>query len=115
MKQIEFNSTFRRIPPGNLREFKALAAQALEIASNEPGTLRYSWYLDKDETACVVREVYEDSDAVLAHIANLGALMGRVLKAGGGCELEMFGEPSPELVEATRALDLSQFAPFQSK
>jgi quinol monooxygenase YgiN len=115
LKQIEFNSTFRRIPPGNLGEFKALAARALEIARDEPGTLSYSWYLDKDETACVVREVYADSDAVLSHIANLGELMSRVLEAGGGCELEMFGEPSPELIEATRALDLSAFTPFQHK
>lgn len=45
MKQVEFNATFRRIPPGNLGEFKALAAQALEIARDEPGTLRYTWYL----------------------------------------------------------------------
>ena len=115
MTQIEFNSTFRHIPPGNLAEFKALAAQAMDVARDEPGTLLYSWYLNEDETACVVREVYADSDAVLTHVAHLGDLMARVLATGGGCELEMFGEPSPELVDAIRELDLSLFTPFQSK
>lgn len=115
MQQVEFTGTFRRIPPGNLGEFKALAAQALEIARSEPGTLQYVWFLDKEETTCVVREVYKDSDAVLTHVGNLGDLFGKLLEAGGGCEFELFGEPSPELLEAVRGLDLSVFAPFQSK
>ena len=115
MEHIEFNSTFRRIPAGNLDEFKKLAAQAMEVARTEPGTLRYDWYLNQDETACVVRETYADSDAVLMHVANLGALMPKVLEAGGGCELEMFGDPSPELLNVIGSLDLSMFALFQSK
>ena len=63
----------------------------------------------------MVRETYEDSGAVLAHVGNLGEVFGQLLEVGGGCEFEVFGDPSTELLEATRGLDLSIFPYFQGK
>ena len=115
MNQIQVNARFPNIPSGNLAEFKQVAARALEIARGEAGTLQYAWFFNDAETSCVVRETYEDSAAVLAHVANLGDVFGQLLEVGGGCEFEVFGDPSSELVEATRGLDLSIFAYFQGK
>lgn len=41
-------------------------------------------------------EVYADSNAVLAHIGNLGDLLGQLM-AVADMTLEVFGDPSPEL------------------
>jgi quinol monooxygenase YgiN len=115
MNQIQVNARFPSIPANNVAEFKRLAAQALEIARAEAGTLQYAWFLSDDETVCVVRETFEDSAALLTHVANLGDTFGRVLEVGGGCTFELLGDPSPELVEATTGLDLSIFRYFQEK
>jgi hypothetical protein len=53
---------------------------------------------------------------VLAHVADLGALFGTLLEVSGGCKFEVFGNPTPELREATAGLQLSVFPSyFQGK
>ena len=98
MDRIRVIATFPRIPDGNLVEFKKAAAQALELTNSESGALRYDWFLSEEETACVVHEEYEDSAAVLAPVANLGALFGTFLEVGGGCKFEVFGNRRPSYV-----------------
>jgi hypothetical protein len=66
--------------------------------------------LNEDESACVVLEAYEDSNAVLRHVAGLGDLFGQLLEVGGGCTFEVYGQPSAELVEATAGLQISVLA-----
>lgn len=61
----------------------------------------------------MVRETYADSDAVLAHMANLGELLPQLVEAGGGVEIEVFGSPSAQLLEAAAALEPSVYAYFQ--
>ncbi len=112
MDRIRVIATFPKIPDGNLTEFKTVAAQALESAKSEAGTLRYDWFLNEEETACAAYEEYEDSAALLTHVANLGALFGTLLEVSGGCKFEMFGNPTPELREATAGLDLEVFPSF---
>ena len=102
------------IPQGKLEEFKALAAQCMQIVrERDTGTLQYDWFLNEAQTECVVRETYRDSDAVLEHITNLGPAMGAML---GLCEwsFEVFGAPSSRLVEAAAALSPRVYLPFQS-
>jgi hypothetical protein len=60
----------------------------------------------------VVQEAYADSNAVLAHVGGLGDVFGQLLEAGGGCTFEVFGRPSPELVEATGALSITVYPSF---
>lgn len=116
MDRIRVIARFPKITAGNLAEFKKAAAQALESTTGEAGALRYDWFFNDDETACVVHEEYEDSSAVLAHVANLGALFGTLLELGGGCKLEMFGNLTSELREATAGPDVSFFpSHFQGK
>jgi quinol monooxygenase YgiN len=113
--QIRVNAKFRHVPPGTLEEFRLAAARALEVAKGEAGTLQYDWFFNDDQTVCVVHEAYADSAAVLAHIGNLGEVLGRILETGGGCSFEVLGNPSPELRDAFSGLDVTVFAVFQGK
>jgi hypothetical protein len=48
------------------------------------------------ETECVVKEEYRDSAAMLVHLGNQGALLGKMLQISD-MKLELFGNPSEEL------------------
>ncbi|MGD9703148.1 MAG: putative quinol monooxygenase [Acidimicrobiia bacterium] len=115
VEPIQLTATLPNIAPGNLGEFKELAAQALELTKGEATTLQYDWFFSDDQTKCVVRETYQNSDAILAHMANLGDLIGRLAELGGGLEIEVFGAPSPQLLEAAAALQPTVYGFFQGK
>src|SRR4051794_29737203 len=99
----------------DLAEFKALAQQAMVLVNEEPATLQYDWFFNSDETVCVVREAFVNSDAVLAHVANVGDLLRQLISLGGGLQIDAFGDPTPELVNATAALQPSFYGFFQGK
>ncbi len=101
------------VSPSTLTEFKRTVAEAQDLTRREPGTLRYEWFFNDDQTVWVVHEEYADSAAVLAHIGNLGDVFGKLLETGGGCSFEVFGSPSSELREAVSGLDLTVFTSFQ--
>lgn len=61
------------------------------------------------------RETYANSDAVLAHLGNLGELLGRLIPLGGGIELELFGSPSEQLRDALAAMNPTVFTYLQGK
>ena len=113
--QIQVTATFPAIPAARLPEFKGLAAKAMEQTKTEVGSLQYDWFFNADETLCIVREAYADSDAVLAHMGNLGSLLGELMEIGGGLGVEVFGTPSASLLEAAAALQPQVFKPFQGK
>ena len=115
MEHIQITATLPSIAPADLAEFKRVAGQALEITKAEAGTLQYDWFFSDDETKCVVRETYENSDAVLAHIANVGDLIGQLAQLGGGLEIEGFGTMSPQLAEAAAAFQPTVYSFFQGK
>jgi quinol monooxygenase YgiN len=115
MDQLQVTATFPNITPADLDQFKQLAGAALELTKAEVGALQYDWFFSADETKCLVRETYENSDAALAHMANLGELLGQLAQLGGGLEVEVFGAPSGELMEAAAAIQPTIYSPFQRK
>jgi len=115
VERVQVTATFPKITPDNLDEFKRLAGEALKVASGEPGLLQYDWFFTADETACVVRETYESSDAVLAHLGAVGEILGPVVELGGGLELELFGSPSTQLLQALEAFSPACYSYFQGK
>jgi quinol monooxygenase YgiN len=115
VEQIQITATLPKIATGDLGEFKRLAAQLLERARGEAGTLQYDWFLSAGGTKCVVRETYKNSDAVLAHMANVGELLGKLAELGGGLEIEGFGPVSPQLAEAAAPLHPTLYEFFQGK
>ena len=88
--------THARIHPGKAEAFTEIASACLTATRRDPGTLSYEWYLNADRTECLILEAYDDSNALLAHIGNLGDLLGRLM-AVSDLAIEVFGDPSPEL------------------
>jgi hypothetical protein len=77
-----------------------LSEQARELVrANEPGTLQYDIYFNDDQTEAMVIERYRDSEAAMAHVANVGHLFEPVFATVTLVHGELLGEPSPELRE----------------
>jgi quinol monooxygenase YgiN len=115
VEQIQVTARFPQIAKENLDEFKRLAGDALKVTSEDPGVPQYDWFFSQDETTCVVRETYAGSEAVLAHVAMVGEALGTLIELGGGVEIEVFGSPSDELLEAISAMQPRVYSYFQGK
>ena len=74
-------------------------------------TLQYEWFLSPDKTECVVLERYEDSNALLEHIAHVGEALGALI-AVSDPEIESFGDHSEELIETTRPFGPKMYDPM---
>jgi len=86
-----------KIHNGKLDEFKNLVPNLIKaVKKNEPGALTYDWFLDEKTMECKVLEIYADSQAVLAHVTNVGELL-QELTAISDLTLEVFGDPELEL------------------
>lgn len=102
------------VHPGKRDPFEAAARECMEVTrSKDTGTLQYDWFFRAEADEYVVCERYRDSDAVLEHAANLGALVGTMLDLADA-ELEIHGEPSERLLGALAGLSVKVYAPFQS-
>ncbi|AFU57766.1 putative antibiotic biosynthesis monooxygenase [Candidatus Nitrososphaera gargensis Ga9.2] len=65
--QIHFRAEFT-IEDGKIEEYKELVQDMSRLVkANEPDTIGYQFYLNRDETKCIVHETYANSEAVLAH------------------------------------------------
>ena len=115
MDTLQVSAKFPNIEKDKLEEFKKTVAEAVEITKGEPGCLQYDWFLSADETVCEARETYADSDAVLAHMAGTGELLGGLIELGGGIRIECFGSPSQTLLTAAAALQPVVYSHLQGK
>ena len=112
MNQLQVTATLK-IHEGKLEDFKKLAAQCVvAVKENEPGTLQYDWFFNPEETECVVREIYTDSNAVFAHLSNIGVLLGQITQVAD-MSLEVFGNPSEELRAATSGMNPKIYSFYQ--
>ena len=103
MDQIQVTARFN-IQPGRSGEFVELADECIRIVEDQDsGTLQYDWFFNDAGDECVVRETYADSDALLEHISHVGEKLGALLEISE-IDLELFGDPSAELVEAAAGL-----------
>ena len=104
-----------RIHDGKLDEYKKLAEQCLAITKEkDKETLQFDWYFNQDQTECVVREKYPDSNALLVHISNLGELLGNLFQVGD-LDVEIYGNPSQELLNATTGINKKVYSFYQGK
>lgn len=83
-----------RVNEGKLEEFKAGCDAFIEKTKEEGGSLYYGYAFDGDLAYC--REGYADGDALLAHLDNVGKLLGAALKISTIERLEIHG-PKAEL------------------
>lgn len=65
---------------GEAERLRDLARDSFERAvANDPGTAAYEWFFGEDG-GCVALDIYESPEAMLAHMANCGPIMGQILQ-----------------------------------
>jgi len=100
MSEIQVSATFT-IHDGKLDEFKTLAEQFVaRVREVDTQTQMYQWFLSPDGGTCEVREVYPSSEALLEHLEHVGDLFGPMAEVADFSPA-IYGDPSPELLEAT--------------
>jgi quinol monooxygenase YgiN len=65
--------------PGQMDKFKQVAAEAIAAVAKEPGTLMYEWNMRADGKTFDVVELYQSSDAMIAHVNHVVAEHGKAL------------------------------------
>jgi hypothetical protein len=78
-----------KIHPGKMDAFKALVTRFVEKTQSEPKCLHYAFSFDGDVAYC--REGYEGAAGLLAHLENVGPLLGEVLQISDITRLEVHG------------------------
>jgi quinol monooxygenase YgiN len=78
--------------PGKFDQIKALLPTFVEKTATEEGVLQYEFTLNGDEVFC--REAYRDAESALAHLSNVEALLGEMLKLSDLTRLEFHGPAS---------------------
>jgi quinol monooxygenase YgiN len=112
MKKIQITAKFK-IHSDKVESFKKIAAECVaRVKRNEKDALQYDWFINPEQTEIVVRETYTDSNAVLAHMGNIGALLGQLL-AMSDFELEVYGNLSEELKNAAAGLNPKVYSFYQ--
>jgi quinol monooxygenase YgiN len=85
-----------KVLDGQLDAFKALCERFVERTGGEPQCLYYGFSFDGSDAHC--REGYENAEAALAHINNVGDLLEESRKYAEIVRLEIHG-PQDELAK----------------
>ena len=90
--------------PGQLDNFKQLVTKVVKAVAEEPGTLIYEWSFQPDQKTYNVLEVYQNSEAVVAHRVSADLLkeLGQVRKT---LKVVVFGTPNAQAKEALARLE----------
>jgi len=85
-----------KVKPGKLTEAKALLPKFVAKTGTEKLMLHYDFTINGDEIHC--RESYIGAGGLLAHLENVGALLGELLQIVDLARLEVHG-PADELAK----------------
>jgi quinol monooxygenase YgiN len=97
--QIHFRAEFT-IEEGKIEEYKKMVQDMSKVVeANEPDTIIYEFYLNRDETKCIVHETYANSEAVLAHNAGVASqtILPKIFGVARISRFDVYGNPSAEL------------------
>ena len=96
---IHFRAEFI-IKDGKMKEYKRLVQNMSRVVeANEPDTISYRFYFDRDETKCVVHEIYANSEAVFTHNNGLASqtILPKIFSVSRIVKFEVYGNPSKKL------------------
>lgn len=97
--QIDFRAEFT-IKEGKIEEYKKLIHdRSRAVEANGPNILNYEFYLNRDETKCIVHETYRNSEAALAHTTNMASqtILPKIFNISKISRFDVYGNPSEEL------------------
>ena len=88
------------VHPGQEALFRELAEDCFaHVARTDPGTSGYEWFLNESGTECLVLDIYDDAQALAAHMTNSGPKMSKILPLVTS-KVHMFGAvPAPFLAK----------------
>jgi hypothetical protein len=87
-KLVTINPYFK-VKPGKMAEAKSFLRQMVTQTSTESANLFYDFTVNGDVVFC--REGYVDAEGALAHIENIGPVLGEFLKIADVIRLEIHG------------------------
>ncbi len=90
-----------QIPEENMNQFRLLCEQFVEKTQQEEKVLYYGFSFHGNAAHC--REGYVDAEGLLAHLENVGELLGEALKIAKISRLEVHG-PESELAKLRQPL-----------
>ena len=90
-----------KVHPGKLKAAKALFSRFVEKTATEAKVLFYEFTVNGGEIFC--REGYTDAEGLLAHLDNVGAVLGELLTMGDLTRIEVHG-PAMELEKLKKPL-----------
>jgi quinol monooxygenase YgiN len=112
--QIHFRAEFT-IEQGKIEEYKRLIQEMSRmVEANEPDTIDYQFYLNKDQTKCIVHETYANSEAALAHNNGVASrtILPKVFSLAKISRFDVYGNPNEELQKLLASFDAETFNPF---
>jgi quinol monooxygenase YgiN len=109
--QIHIQAEFI-IKKGKTNDFKKLIRKmSKHVKTNEPDTLQYQFYLNEDNSRCVVYEKYIDSKATLAHNNGIASqtILPQIFKISRLNRLQVYGKPNKELKKLLTTFDAETY------
>ena len=98
------------IADGKSEEFKTLATgYTAATKANETDTLGYQWYRAEEGNKCLLQETFASSEALLAHLANVGPSLPELLAIAPITRLEVLGSVSNDARDALAGLGALHF------
>jgi quinol monooxygenase YgiN len=85
------------ITDGKLDEFSEMAKAFTAATQEEPGTLRYQWFVSKDGSRCLIQEGFESSEALMVHLGNAGPHLPGLLAIAPITRFQVSGDASDEV------------------
>jgi quinol monooxygenase YgiN len=96
----------------NIDEFKKLIKEMSKLVeSNEADTCEYQFYLNEEETTCMVHETFRNSDATIFHnnATASRSILPKIFNVAKLNKLEVYGNPSEELRNLLEGLKSQTF------
>jgi hydroxylamine reductase (hybrid-cluster protein) len=111
-KEIQYTLEWT-IKSGGLEAFKELVNTVIKLVhDNEPEMKGYQWYFNDDESKCYTAEWQTSSESLMAHLQNVGEVLPKLLQHADITRFEVFGDPSPQALEAVKGLGAVIFKYF---
>ncbi|MEJ7767149.1 MAG: antibiotic biosynthesis monooxygenase [Chitinophagaceae bacterium] len=108
-KQIQYTAELT-IADGKIDEFKRIMHSFVEtVHQNEPNMNAYQVYLNAEENKAFVVEWFKNSEAVLAHLADVGPMLPELLAIAPITRLEVFGNLTKEAEDALKSIGAKIF------
>ena len=102
------------IKDGQLEKLKSAIEPMVDATRTEKGALSYDFWLSDDLKKVYVFECYQNSDAVLAHMENVGGLLGAFFECVDLEPLVILGDCSQALKETFAAFGASHVTALNS-